>query len=66
MSIHIRQERHSEKPNSLYVVPVSEREAILTPESSKKKGFKKTPNLSEAEMTIEEIPGHFYIMNNIK
>lgn len=66
MSIHIHQKKHSEKPNSLYTAPVSEREAILTPESSKKKGFKKTPNLSEAEMTIEEIPGHFYIMNNIK
>lgn len=51
------------------MVSVSEREAILTPESLKeneKKNSKKPPNLSEVEITIEELLGHIYIMNNIK
>lgn len=45
------------------MVPVAEREEILTPESFSVEDSK---DLSETEVTIEEIPGHFYTVNNIK
>lgn len=43
--------------------PVAKTEETLTPESFSVEDSKDT---SETEVTIEEIPGHFYIMNNIK
>lgn len=43
--------------------PVAEREEILTPEPFSVEDSK---DPSETEVIIEEIPGHFFIMNNIK
>lgn len=62
-SIHIFQEKLSEKPDSLHMYPVAERGDVLTPESFSVEDSK---DLSETEVTVEKILWHFYIMNNIK